>query len=701
MRDLIFLRSWTDKFYFAVFSSSTAGALLALIDALFCHVPAKILLETRAEIFAYDLSLGSLVGLLFALLLLVGRPFDKSGNSKYLHDLILSITIIGLFVPVSFKMFSGPGISRSPIAPFAPFVFLALAAVFVWLLISALRKLYRRSLLQRLFAALVFLAASSLAAFLDRSVQPGLYLYLHSSAALLTLIALSLALSLLLKPEWFKGRFLFALVLFWPTIWIFPNSNAQRVWLSENDSFVSRYVYLVDSGHKYVASLQLEKKKEKQQTSLFNEDIEIAGHPLDERPNAVLPNSFFTSANSQHEHNPEVRQLINKAKQFPTVLIFIDALRDDRVGDPQFPILKALADESIRFKNMYAPASSTSIVVPAIAVGHPMARKNEVGVIEFLQSRKIISAFVTNIVALDTLGCKGNDNKTIPNFCSGFSNVDVLNLGNPSTVQWGGGIDTITSEDITRKAMQIINAITTPNILLVHYFDVHQWDKIDDFSGKGPEKYDAAVRYEDAQLAPWYAIRDRINIILFADHGEMLNRKKHKYHTKYLYRELVRVPFLLRIPGVKARVINEPTALVDLAPTLLDLLDLPTKSTAWRARSLLNCLDDKQTAQNAPIAMFERRQVSLLEGHWRFIYQRNEGRWLYDLSQDPDEQLNLADRYPQRCESMLDTLYALRRYYLSSPSTAQLASKTPPKNAASSMADRPAEHPKKAQLHKH
>ena len=73
-------------------------------------------------------------------------------------------------------------------------------------------------------------------------------------------------------------------------------------------------------------------------------------------------------------------------------------------------------------------------------------------------------------------------------------------------------------------------------------------------------------------------------VIFTSDHGDMMGA--HKLVEKsVMYEPAVRVPWLMRIPGLKPRRISRPVSQIDLLPTLLDLLghkrdisELPGKS---------------------------------------------------------------------------------------------------------------------------
>jgi arylsulfatase A-like enzyme len=104
--------------------------------------------------------------------------------------------------------------------------------------------------------------------------------------------------------------------------------------------------------------------------------------------------------------------------------------------------------------------------------------------------------------------------------------------------------------------------------------------------------YDALVLTLDRRLAGLFddlgrlGYLDRAIVVVVADHGEELFDHGTFGHGHSLYEELVRVPLLIALPGQHTRVdVDEVVSLIDVAPTLLDLLGIETPSS-FEGRSL-------------------------------------------------------------------------------------------------------------------
>jgi len=121
------------------------------------------------------------------------------------------------------------------------------------------------------------------------------------------------------------------------------------------------------------------------------------------------------------------------------------------------------------------------------------------------------------------------------------------------------------------------------------------------------EHYAASVRRVDQHIGRVVRalasaeILDGSWVILTADHGEeLMDHGAMLAHGRTLYRELVHVPLLLRLPGrfQAGTIVDGPVELVDLVPTVLDGLGLPSPSVP--GRSLMPRIGATETSAPAP-----------------------------------------------------------------------------------------------------
>jgi arylsulfatase len=111
--------------------------------------------------------------------------------------------------------------------------------------------------------------------------------------------------------------------------------------------------------------------------------------------------------------------------------------------------------------------------------------------------------------------------------------------------------------------------------------------------------YDQAVVYADAVLGEIVAILRERNalddslLIVTADHGEEFHEHGHWGHGKSLFDEVLRVPLVLRGPGIPAGVVAAgPAMLIDVLPTVVALTGA-TADASWEGRSLAERIPDR------------------------------------------------------------------------------------------------------------
>jgi arylsulfatase A-like enzyme len=106
------------------------------------------------------------------------------------------------------------------------------------------------------------------------------------------------------------------------------------------------------------------------------------------------------------------------------------------------------------------------------------------------------------------------------------------------------------------------------------------------------DRYDEEIAYWDEQFGRlvegFAAVRDldRTLVVMTADHGEsMMEHENFFTHGYHVYEEIIRVPLLLRGPGVRAGRSQIPVSIVDVAPTLLAAVGARTPE-AWSGADL-------------------------------------------------------------------------------------------------------------------
>jgi glucan phosphoethanolaminetransferase (alkaline phosphatase superfamily) len=149
---------------------------------------------------------------------------------------------------------------------------------------------------------------------------------------------------------------------------------------------------------------------------------------------------------------------------------------------------------------------------------------------------------------------------------------------------------------------------------------------------------------------------DQTLIVIYGDHGEAFDQHPgNRAHSLYIYDENVRVPLIIRVPGTPAgavRRVPQVASVIDIGPTIVDLLGLPGEATA-QGSSLLRSRER--------MALFHADYASgwlgLRDRCWKYVYEIDTARGrLYDVCLDPDETRDLASDHRARVETYRDHL---------------------------------------------
>ena len=214
----------------------------------------------------------------------------------------------------------------------------------------------------------------------------------------------------------------------------------------------------------------------------------------------------------------------------------------------------------------------------------------------------------------------------------------------------------------------------TPFFAWVHLYDPHTpYSAPEPFRSRFPATregaYDAEIAFTDAQvgrLLEALETQGRLDdtlVAVLADHGEMLGEHGEVTHGFFVYDAALRVPLLLAGPGVPAAVIDRQVRIIDLLPTLLARFGLEPPAAAQGVDLLPFASGGGQRLPALAESWFPRYHygwselVTLQDGRLKYI--RAPRPELYDLTVDPGERDNLAERQPQRAASLAAALERL------------------------------------------
>jgi arylsulfatase A-like enzyme len=165
--------------------------------------------------------------------------------------------------------------------------------------------------------------------------------------------------------------------------------------------------------------------------------------------------------------------------------------------------------------------------------------------------------------------------------------------------------------------------------------------------------YDGGIRYTDQYVARLVSLLreldlwNRTVVVLFSDHGEEFWDHGSVAHGHTLYQELIHVPLVFYVPGLKGLRVDAAVGLVDVAPTLLELAGIEAPET-FLGNSLLPGMQGTENFEARDQISEIGRQRSLTRLPWKIIVDLKTGSLeLYDVVEDPGETRRLESEHPE------------------------------------------------------
>ena len=374
------------------------------------------------------------------------------------------------------------------------------------------------------------------------------------------------------------------------------------------------------------------------------------------------------------------------------IIITVDTLRQDHLGcygsDTKTTALDKLAAEGFRFRDSITVApttlpSHTSLFTGLYPARHGVRLNGKFQVPAEVQTLAEVlrahdyqtAAFVGSAVlskhyALD----------------QGFQtyNDDVGSDVNSAQAQRRGA-------DVSLAAIDWLEGVKVPFFLWVHYFDPHgpydppppydsDYYKGDPRNSKHTSmdgisvvyyqnldgitdiryplaQYKGEVTYTDnaigqlLEAADRRGLRDNTLVLMTADHGESLGENNYYFdHGETLHDTSMRVPLIIRAPWLEGtRVVEGPVSLVDVYPTVLDILDIEVPE-GIQGQSVADYLvegrvPDRELFMETMLPTISERSAifGIQTEHWKLILRKNRVKLFHRLS-DPGEQKNIAEQ---------------------------------------------------------
>jgi arylsulfatase A-like enzyme/SAM-dependent methyltransferase len=375
------------------------------------------------------------------------------------------------------------------------------------------------------------------------------------------------------------------------------------------------------------------------------------------------------------------------------LLVSIDSLRADRVGawgNPRAvsPTIDRLAAEGVRFARASSPTSWTLPAHVSLLTGLALRHHGTIQVDDRIDDAitRLPEVFADH--GWETVGFySGPLLDPAYGFARGFASY--VDCESPETAAHRGILaDEASHADRTNgRVAEAFEAWlgrhgTRPFFAFVHFWDVH-YDYIPpepyasmfdpgytgrldgrDILGAGfPLRasrrdvehllalYDGELRWTDdtlGRLLGMLAARGLLDdtlVVVAADHGDEFLEHGGKGHQTTLFEELVHVPLVLWAHAAlpHGRRIDTPVSLVDVAPTILDVMHLPALPRT-DGRSLVPLVRGEAAPPPPVVGALHNmitgalQYVSVRQGDVKLVYDAGAARWRrYDLARDPGE----------------------------------------------------------------
>ncbi len=426
---------------------------------------------------------------------------------------------------------------------------------------------------------------------------------------------------------------------------------------------------------------------------------EVPGNAIDEDCDGFVATEDLANTVAQAERatqaqttswieTPEVQATLGNARGFHVLLISIDTLRADLVAptpDNQaaYPhVFQLLADSTV-FTRAFAPSAGTDLSLSGILTGRvdPFGRVDQT-LAEGMHatgrtSHAVIPSEVLRYVG-KTLITRGlDDHDRLVN------DLGERDVGSYSTSARTTDLGLAFLDGHAQKAA---SGPAAPFFLWLHYFDVHEHDEIKDRDRElrrllgdadtkldRPGKYRAIFRLVDAQLGRLMdelvrrELWERTIVLFVSDHGEGLGEDPRlpENHGRVLYNPLIHVPLAIRLPGQPGRMVDDPVSILDLTPTVLQLVGAPLPPGVHGHSLLPHLLPGAPaslTGSTRPLVLNESEQYGVIVWPHKLLVRPGDNLIeLYDLAEDFAEARNIASDAPRRVGELM-------QYYHAAPS---------------------------------
>jgi arylsulfatase A-like enzyme len=364
-------------------------------------------------------------------------------------------------------------------------------------------------------------------------------------------------------------------------------------------------------------------------------------------------------------------------RDYNLILVTVDTLRAGEMGflgydRPTTPNLDALAAEGVAFDRTYAMASYTGKALAPMLIGkYPSETLRDGGHFNTYFAGNTFLAERLHTVGLRTMGVASHWYfRERFGVTQGFDAFDL----SPLPAEGQGDTDsTTTGKAVTDAAIRLLQSAGGGRFFLwAHYFDPHAQyvahEGAPDFTDPAKPSgwrqhaaYDGEVWFTDQQIGrlleyaraqSWW--KDTV-VVVTSDHGEALGEHGINFQHGYeIWEPLMRIPLIVRAPGAAPHHVAVKRSIVDLVPTVLDLMRVPRPAPGeLSGQSLMDDVfprpgatpEERDVYLDMPDGPFTHLRRGILHGPtpgMKLVHLGGRQYQLYDLAGDPGEREDLA-----------------------------------------------------------
>ena len=367
----------------------------------------------------------------------------------------------------------------------------------------------------------------------------------------------------------------------------------------------------------------------------------------------------------------------------PIVVILWDAARYDHLGAygylrPTSPNLDRMAAEAVIFEQAYSGATATTCGVRHLFTGrystrYMLSKEHDPFFLHALREHGYRKFFITatgtdyNGVSMASFLRRGAPPSADgAQFFNLAKHPQGLNRERPDEEKTANVIKSWRDTFAAEGKAGLRGSLTFLHLTGTH-FPWRNNNPIRDFGSSNIDRFDGETAKVDMLTGQAFdtlkelGVYDETIVILVADHGTGL--REHGRWAGFLpYEEQIRVPLIVKIPGIAPKRVIQAVSTIDIAPTLLSLFEAggPNK---FHGISLLPLMADSQAKAKrrylVSLCAFEDAYALVADGRYKLhLHRRENYGLLFDLKRDPQEKVNLYDLKPDLRDELLGVMGA-------------------------------------------